>query len=224
MSILKIGPQHYRVFLHLGRDADGRQLRRSETVKGTRAEAERRERELRRALDTGTFVDPGAGTVGELMTRWLESIKDRKSERTYVRYEQMVRNQIVPDLGHIKLAQLRPLHIDAAEAKWATTGNRKTRKRGPLSPQSLLHLHRCLHTWLSSGPSSGACSHATRWTASRPPTCPVTRPTSSCPPADAGCQDQVHTRSRPGLPHAARLQGAVDRRPGQGRRLDTRHG
>jgi integrase len=146
VSILKVGPQHYRVFLHLGRDADGRQLRRSETVKGTRAEAERRERELRRALDTGTFVDPGAGTVAELMTRWLESIKDKKSERTYVRYEQMVRNQIVPDLGHIKLAQLRPLHIDAAEAKWATTGNRKTKKRGPLSPQSLLHLHRCLHT------------------------------------------------------------------------------
>jgi hypothetical protein len=121
---------------------------------GTKADAEKRERELRRALDTGTFVDAKAGTVAEFMLRWLESVKEKKSERTYVRYEQMVRNQIIADLGHVKLADLRPLHIDAAEAKWAVIGNRKTTKPGPLSPQSVLHLHRCLHT---------AMERAVRW-------------------------------------------------------------
>jgi integrase len=146
VSIQKLGPGRYRVWLFLGRDANGKQLRRSEVVKGTKADAEKRERELRRAIDTGTFVDPRAGTVEAFMLRWLDSIKDKKAERTYVRYEQMVRNQIIPDLGHVKLADLRPLHIDAAEAKWAATGNRKTSKPGPLSAQSVLHLHRCLHT------------------------------------------------------------------------------
>lgn len=146
MSIQKLGPGRYRVWLFLGRDVSGKQIRRSEVVNGTKADAEKRERELRRALDTGTFVDPKAGTVAEFMVRWLESVREKKSERTYVRYEQMARNQIVPDLGHLKLADLRPLHIDAAEAKWAASGNRKTRTPGPMSPQSVLHLHRCLHT------------------------------------------------------------------------------
>jgi integrase len=154
VSIQKLSPGRYRVWLFLGRDANGKQIRRSEVVKGTRADAEKRERELRRALDTGTFVDAKAGTVTEFMLRWLESVKEKKSERTYVRYEQMVRNQIIPDLGHVKLADLRPLHIDAAESKWAATGNRKTKKPGPLSPQSVLHLHRCLHT---------AMERAVRW-------------------------------------------------------------
>jgi integrase len=146
MSIQKLGPGRYRVWLFLGRDANGKQLRRSEVVKGSRKDAERRERELRHAQDSGTFVDPKAGTVAEFMARWLESVREKKSERTYVRYEQMVRNQMIPDLGWIKLADLRPLHIDAAEAKWAATGNRKTKMPSPLEPQSVLHLHRCLHT------------------------------------------------------------------------------
>jgi integrase len=152
MSIQKLGPGRYRVWLFLGRDAKGKQLRRSEVVKGTKAEAEKRERELRRALDTGTFVDAKAGTVEEFMLRWLESVKDKRSEKTYERYEGMVRNQIVPALGWIKLADLRPLHIESAEAKWATSGNHRT--GGPLSAQSILHLHRCLHT---------AFQRAVRW-------------------------------------------------------------
>jgi integrase len=146
MGIQKLSEGRYRIWIYLGRDADGRQLRQSEVVRGTRKEAERRERELRHALDTGTFVDPRAGTVAEFMVRWLASVEGKTAERTYVRYEQMVRNQIVPELGHIKLANLRPLHIDSAEAKWAAAGNRKTKAPGPLSAQSVLHLHRCLHT------------------------------------------------------------------------------
>ncbi len=146
MSIQKLGPGRYRVWLFLGRDANGKQLRRSEVVKGTRADAEKRERELRRALDTGTFVDPKAGTVAEFIARWLASVKDKRSEKTYERYEGMVRNQIVPDLGWIRLSDLRPLHIEAAEAKWAASGNHRTGKPTPLSAQSVLHLHRCLHT------------------------------------------------------------------------------
>ncbi len=146
MSIQKLGPGQYRVWLFLGRDANGKQLRRSEVVKGTKADAEKRERELRRALDTGTFVDPKAGTVAEFMARWLASVKDKRTEKTYERYEGMVRNQIVPDLGWIKLSDLRPLHIEAAEAKWVASGNHRTGKPTPLSAQSVLHLHRCLHT------------------------------------------------------------------------------
>jgi integrase len=84
--------------------------------------------------------------VAEFMARWLGFVRNKVEPRTYELYEQKVRNQVVPDLGHVKLAELRPLHIEQAEARWLAEGNRRT--GGGLSAQSVLHLHRCLHTAL----------------------------------------------------------------------------
>lgn len=148
MSIHKLGEKRYRVMINLGRDDTGRRRQLTEVVRGTKREAEGRERELRRSLETGSYVEPNRLTVAEYMGRWLESTKGKVEERTWVRYEQIVRNQVVPTLGHVKLGELRPLHIEAAEAEWARAGNRKTKVPSPLSARSLLHIHRCLHTAL----------------------------------------------------------------------------
>jgi integrase len=101
---------------------------------------------LLRELETGTYIEPHRMSVSEYMSRWLEATKSKVEERTWVRYEQIVRNQIVPTLGHMKLGQLRPLHIEKAEAEWAERGNRRTRVPSALSARSVLHIHRCLHT------------------------------------------------------------------------------
>lgn len=142
MSVHKLGEGRYRVMINLGRDAQGRRRQRTEVVRGTKREAERRERELRRELETGSYVEPHRLIVADYMVRWLDATKGKVEERTWVRYEQIVRHQIVPTLGHVKLAQLRPLHIEAAEAEWARTGNRRTKVPSPLSPRSVLHCHR----------------------------------------------------------------------------------
>lgn len=145
MSVHKLGEGRYRVMINLGRDGDGRRRMRTEVVRGTKREAEARERELRRELETGSYVEPHRMTVAEYMARWLEATKGKVEERTWVRYEQITRNQIVPTLGHIKLSQLRPLHIESAEAQWARSGNRRSKTPSPLSPRSVLHCHRCIH-------------------------------------------------------------------------------
>lgn len=136
----------YRVFVDLGRDEGGRRQRHTEVVRGSRKDAERRERELRRSLDTGPFVDSESGTLADFLIRWLGSVESKVQERTYLRHEQIVRTHLIPDLGAIKLTSLRPLHIETAEAGWLRTGHRRT--RGALSPQSVLHTHRGLHTAL----------------------------------------------------------------------------
>ena len=76
------------------------------------------------------------------------------------RYHQLVRNQIRPALGHLKLTDLGPLHIETAEQEWLRSGNRKTRVPSPLSAQSVLQAHRCLHT---------AMQRAVRWRLARRP-------------------------------------------------------
>ena len=143
MGIGKLGPNRYRVFISLGRGADGRRRQHTEVVRGTRKEAERRERELLRARETGTFVEPHRMTVAQYMTNWLESVRQKVEPNTYRGYEQRSRTHIVPDLGHVKLTDLSPLLIEQAEALWLRQGNRRT--GGPLDPQTVMHTHRVLH-------------------------------------------------------------------------------
>jgi integrase len=144
MSVQKLGEGRYRIFVDLGRDADGRRRRHNAVIRGTKKDAERREREVRRSVDTGSYVEPNALTVADYLRKWLDSVQAKVQERTYQGYEQKVRTHLIPDLGNIKLTELRPLHIEEAEAMWLREWNRRT--GGPLDPQTLLHIHRCLHT------------------------------------------------------------------------------
>lgn len=146
MGIGKLGPNRYRIFIDRGRGPDGKRRQDTEIFNGTRKQAEARERELMRARDTGGFLEPHSLTVADFMARWLESVKDRVYWNTYRGYEQRTRTHIVPDLGHVPLRKLSPLHIEAAEAEWLRAGNRKNKDGGPLSPQTVRHIHRVLHT------------------------------------------------------------------------------
>ena len=152
MGIGKLGPNRYRVFIDMGRGADGKRRQHTEVVRGTRKDAERRERELLSSRETGTFVEPHRMTVAEYMTKWLESVRQKVEPNTYRGYEQRSRTHIVPDLGHVKLTDLSPLLVEQAEALWLRQGNRRT--GGPLDPQTVLHTHRVLHA---------AMQRAVRW-------------------------------------------------------------
>ena len=146
MDVQRLGDKRYRIFIDRGRDPSGRRQRHSEIFHGTKKQADDRERALRTDLVNGTFVESKAGTVGDFLEQWLRSVQSRVEERTYLRYAQMVRTHLAPDLGHVKLKDLGPYQIEEAEQKWAREGNRNT--GGPLSRQTVLHLHRCLHTAL----------------------------------------------------------------------------
>jgi integrase len=143
MGIGKLAPGRYRVFVDLGRGPDGRRRQQTEVVRGTKKDAERREREIRRDLDTGMHVEPHKLTVGEYMSMWVESVRHEVGRNTFRGYEQRTRTHIVPDLGHIRLSALKPLHIEEAKNLWLRQGNRRT--GGPLDPQTALHIHRVLH-------------------------------------------------------------------------------
>ena len=45
MTVVRLSKGRYRVFVDLGRDADGRRRRHSEVIRGTKAEAEQRKAE-----------------------------------------------------------------------------------------------------------------------------------------------------------------------------------
>lgn len=73
------------------------------------------EKKLNEALGDsarGITYDAGKQTVGECLARWLsDSIRDTVRQRTYERYESIVRVHLAPSIGRVKLKALTPAHV-----------------------------------------------------------------------------------------------------------------
>jgi integrase len=86
-------------------------------------------------------------TVGEYLARWLShSVRDAVSQKTYERYESIVRVHLSPALGSIKLKALMPGHVRGLYREKLDAG---------LAPRSVLHIHRTLSKALKQGTDDG---------------------------------------------------------------------
>ena len=95
------------MFINLGRGPDGKCRAKTYTAKGTKAQAQRRLRELLTDLDRGV-QPPDRILLVEWFQRWLaERVAPNLSIATYEWFEGIVRLHIAPALGHIELAGLR---------------------------------------------------------------------------------------------------------------------
>ena len=151
--VRKRSPGSWQLSVSAGFDpVTGKRQQIWRTVRGTKKDAERELTKLLREVDAGTSADPGRLTVGDYMERWLGHVRGRVRVRTFERYTEIVRGHIVPGLGGMRLAKLRPLHIQAFYARLLVSG--RIRQEGGLSPRTVLHIHRVL---------SEALGQAVRW-------------------------------------------------------------
>ena len=104
------------------------------------------------AQNGGLSLEPAKTTLSEYLERWLEYAKPNVSPRSHERYAEIVRKNLGPRLGAIKLARLRPEQIAAAYTDALTRGRRDG--KGGLSPRSVHHMHRILKQ---------ALTRAVRW-------------------------------------------------------------
>jgi hypothetical protein len=80
----------------------------------TKEEARRTLREAHSNADVGLVFDAGKLRVGEYLERWLaDSVKDTVRQRTYERYESIVRVHIKPAIAQLELKALTPAHARA---------------------------------------------------------------------------------------------------------------
>ena len=95
----------------------------------------------------GLTFDAGTMTVGEYLTRWLShSVRDTVSQKTYERYESIVRVHLSPALGRIKLKALTPDHVRGLYREKLDSG---------LAPRTVLHIHRTLSKALKQAADDG---------------------------------------------------------------------
>ena len=76
-------------------------------------------------------------TLKEYLSRWLSnSVQHSVRQRTYERYEQLIRDHISPPLGRRKLKSLTPAHLQGLYREKLNFG---------LSPRTVRYVHATLH-------------------------------------------------------------------------------
>lgn len=124
------------------RDATGKRERIYKGGFKTKKEAEKTVAIILNQLEKGTYVKPDKLTVSEYMDKWLkEYAQTNVRYSTYKRYEQIIRVQIKPYMGHIELGKLNPLTIQ----EFYTYCKEKLNN----SATSIRHYHSLLHKALN---------------------------------------------------------------------------
>ena len=98
----------------------------------TRAEAAEKLTKAMSDRGSGLVFDVGNLNLGDYLDRWLPDIRDTVRQRTWERYEQIVRVHLKPTLGRIKLRNLTPPRTRAV--------SREARQRF-IPPHSPVHSH-----------------------------------------------------------------------------------
>jgi len=136
----------WEIRYELPRGPDGKRRTRTATIRGSKRDAQRRLRELLGEIDRGVVVDTGKMTVGQWLQEWLAECAHTVSPKTHQERAGYVRLHLTPALGAIALARLSPADIQRYLTHALTSG--RLNGKGGLSPQTILHHERVLHTAL----------------------------------------------------------------------------
>jgi integrase len=89
----------------------------------TRREVDEKLTKAKADRDTGFVFDADNLTLGNYLDRWInDSVRDTVRQRTWERYEQIVRVHIKPALGRVKLKNITPTHARALYREKLDTG------------------------------------------------------------------------------------------------------
>lgn len=114
----------------LGYRANGRRKRKF-VYAASKKEAQNKLRKLQSSADAGTLPDAGRMTVADFVNRWLQNhARCKVRPTTFQNYEWLARLHITPALGGVRLAQLRPAHVEAFYGQMERDGTGAVTRRG----------------------------------------------------------------------------------------------
>jgi integrase len=151
--IRRRGKQSWELKFDLDSDPlSGTRRIRYASFKGTKREAEIELARLVSENASGEGVDPSKTTIAEFFDRWdRDWASINVSPKTLERYRQIIKLNIVPHIGTVRVQKLRAVHLNELYAKLLRSGSAKCEG---LSARSVGHVHRVLHR---------ALGHAALW-------------------------------------------------------------
>lgn len=104
-------------------------------------EADKARRRITAAIDAGTYTDPSKMKLGDWMDKWLKDYCGHIKSGTLVQYKGYVKNHIKPELGMIRLCDLRPHRVQQFVNELKNQGKKAD---GELSYKTKKNIHGCL--------------------------------------------------------------------------------
>ncbi len=147
-SIRRRSKDSWEITIDMGRDAEGKRIRKFVNVKGKKADADKQLRKLLGNIDTGLPVDTGKTTLSEYIEHWLNTdVAHARRPRTYQFYEMIHRLYIGPIIGNVQLQKLTPDHVQEVIGAVLDKG---------LSPTTARRTYATMHRALERAMKSGA--------------------------------------------------------------------
>ena len=127
-------------------DFNGRRRQVSGTASSFR-QAELMSTKLQAEVDRGAFLKPSKIKVEAFLNQWLDGyVKSTVGDKTLELYSYLSKKHLIPALGNIPLANLRPQHIQALYSDKLKQG---------LAPRTVQLIHVCLHKAISNAIKTG---------------------------------------------------------------------
>lgn len=134
----------WTIVYDLGVDSlTGKRRQRSQSVKGTKRDADRTMREVLISLERGSYIKPNKITLGELLRQWLRDYASMNTtDRTQESYTEIIERHLILGLGRIWLTDLQAQQIQSYYASKLSSG--RVDGKGGLSARSVVYHHRIL--------------------------------------------------------------------------------
>jgi integrase len=143
----KRGADSWRFTVNLGIDSEGKAILRRKTVKGitNKTAAKKELSKFEAEVLSGEYITPEKMTIFAFVEERKKNYAKRQlTARTYESYLLHLNNRILPAFGHLRLDQVKPVHINRFLDNLSESGIRKEKKEGGLSSGTIEYYHRIL--------------------------------------------------------------------------------
>jgi integrase len=146
MAIIQRGKNKFTIEIHLGKDANGKQKRYTETLHTSKkSEVKARESELKAKYKKGDLTQIRKISFQEFTNIFLDEYAEQELQpKTVHRYKELLSKLIIPSLGFIRLDKLLSTDILMFENDLRKDGARLDGKPGGLSEKTILHHHKLI--------------------------------------------------------------------------------
>ena len=140
------GAGRWRLNVNCGTNEDGSRKVIREMVKAkNRDAAVKLLGKLVDKIEKGQYIEPAKQTFKAFIEQWLKSYAEKNlAPKTLYRYKQLLDSRILPALGHLKVDQIKPVHLMDFYGNLTEDGIREDKRKGGLSERTILHHHRLI--------------------------------------------------------------------------------
>ncbi|MCD7716102.1 MAG: site-specific integrase [Lachnospiraceae bacterium] len=158
MASIKKRGNSYRVIVSNGRDAQGKQIIETTTFVPDPKRTERQNQkalqefaiDFERKVKSGNVLSGEKMTYSEYIEKWMKDYAQVQMKPTSVeRCETSLNNQILPALGHLKVANIKPLHIQDLYTNLQNEGYIREGKHYSYSANTIKRIHQIISSSLS---------------------------------------------------------------------------